>query len=212
METKIYNAMTIFDDNKDNPRLIQWYCPERLKPLANCQELITDYHLCPDEPEILSDLEYRIYNDLLTEEEKKKYLTPLEPDDPEYIEGVNLSKEELELWYNHRYSKDELIRAINGFFTEKEIVALRQYLQEKYGFPLSAEELDFPMSNFLFQSYCIEHWDIDKEPDYILHKDPGFPLYIPVEGFLEKVHVINANITITVENDGQLRFRFDDKT
>ncbi len=209
MEMKICNAMTIFEDNKDDPRIIQWYCPERLKPLANCQELITDYHLCPDEPAILSDLEYRIYNDLLTEEEKEKYLTFLDPDDPEYIEGVNLSKEEVELWYNHRYSKDELIRAINGFFTEKEIEALRQYLQEKYGFPLSAEVLDFPMSNFLFQSYCIEHWNNEKAPDYYLHEDPNFPLIIPVEGCLEKVHVINVNITL--EKNGQLRFKFDDK-
>lgn len=211
METKIYNAMTIFEDNKDDPRLIHWYCPERLKPLADCQELLTDYHLCPDEPPVLSDFEYKVYHDLLTEEEKEKYLTPLEPDDPEYIEGINISKEEVELWYNHRYSKDELVRAINGFFTKKEIEALRQYLQEKYGFPLSAGEMDFPMNNFLFKSYCIEHWDIDKEPDYILHEDPDFPLNIPVEGFLSKVHVINADITITVESDGQLRFKFDDR-
>ena len=209
METKIYSAMTIFEDKKDDPRLIHWYCPERLKPLANCQELITDYHLCPDEPPILSDLEYRIYNDLLTEEVKEKYLTPLEPDDPEYLEGFNLSKEEVELWYNHRYSKDELIRAINGFFTETEIEALRQYLQEKYGFPLSAGELDFPMRNFLFQSYCLEHWNSDKEPNYFLHEDPGFPLPIPVEGSLVEVHMINVNITM--EESGQLKFRFEDE-
>ncbi len=119
METKIYNAMTIFEDNKDNPRLIHWYCPERLKPLANCQELITDYHLCPDEPSFLSEFEYKVCCDLLTEEEKAKYLTPLEPDDPEYLEGVDLSKEEVELWYNHRYSKDELVRAINEFLPKK---------------------------------------------------------------------------------------------
>jgi len=68
------------------------------------------------------------------------------------------------------------------------------------------------MNNFLFRSYCTEHWNTDKEPDYILHEYPDFPLNIPVEGFLEKVHVINADITITMENDGQLRFRFDDKT
>ncbi len=73
MQSKFYCAMTRFEKNKDKPRIIHWYCPERLKPLANCQELITDYHLCPDDPQILSDLEYRIYHNLLTKEEIVKY-------------------------------------------------------------------------------------------------------------------------------------------
>ena len=210
MQLKLYWAITHFGKDSDKPRMIHWYCPERLKPLADGRELIDDYHLCPDEPIVLSNFEYKAYYDLFTEEERKRLLTPLDPDDPDYMEGVDLSKEEIEIWYNYRYSKDELTRAINELFTEKETEILKQYLQEKYGFSLDAMEVDFPMSNFCLRGYCREAWNSDEEPDYILHEDPDFPLPIPVEGSLEDVHVINVNITL--EESGQLKFRFEDDT
>ncbi len=209
MQVKLYWAMTHFEKVSNKPWLIHWYCPERLKPLADCQKLISDYDLCPEEPIILSGFEYKAYYDLFTKEERKRLLTPLDPDDPDYIEGVDLSKEEIEVWYNYRHSKDELTRAINELFTEKEIELLKQYLQEKYGFSLDAIEVDFPMSNFCLKGYCREAWNNDKEPDYILHEDPDFPLSIPVEGGLEEVHMINVNITM--KESGQLRFRFENE-
>jgi len=111
------------------------------------------------------------------------------------------------VWYKYRYSKDELIRAINELFTKKEIELLKQYLQGEYGFSLDAIEVDFPMSNFCLKGYCREAWNSDKEPDYILQVDPDFPLSIPVEGSFEVVHTIN--VSITMEESMQLRFRFE---
>ncbi len=208
MTHKLYQALTHMENYSDKPRLIQWYYPERLKPLANCQQLISDYYLCPDEPSVLSELEFKIYHGLLTQEEQKNFLTLLEPDDPEYLEGVNLSKEELELWKNHRYTKNELTRAINEFFTVREVKVLKQYLEHNFELPLCTKEIVFPMSNFCFKGYCRESWNSNIEPDYILHEDPGFPLDIPVEGIIMDINIVNVNITM--QDNGKLKFRYSD--
>jgi hypothetical protein len=64
MQVKIYSAMTFIKKDSDKLRIINWYCPERLKPLIDCQAYISDYHLCPDEPVVLNDFEYRVHYDL----------------------------------------------------------------------------------------------------------------------------------------------------
>ncbi len=135
-------------------------------------------------------------------------LTPLKPGDSGYIEGIDLTKEEVDIWDNYRYTKDEIHRAVNEFFSSEESDLLIQYLAEKHNFKVKLLELDYPMNNAMFKGHCQEIWNCDREPDYRLHEDSDFPLAVPVEGYIKAVGVIKANITS--DENGKLRFQFED--
>ncbi len=184
----LYQLTTIRKDDKDQNTIIYWYCPERLKPVMPYEEVLEDFHLYPDEPHELSELEMKIYYGLLKDHEREQ-LTELDEYSPDYIPGLDLKQEEVDFYKNFRYTKDEARRSVNEFFSLNEVKLLSEYLKTKYCFGLESEKIVIPVNNVLFYTYCREPWTSDKVPDFVLHDDPHFPLDMPVEGLIDPDHL-----------------------
>lgn len=198
----LYWGLTKLEHNEKGEKIIYWYCPERIKPVAPYDQIVEDFHSYPDEPTQLTEFEQKLYYDTFTEEERKLLLTDLEKDSPDYIEGLDLKKEEVEFFKNFCYSKDEARRCVNEFFTEEEIDLLESYLAQEYGFRLEKMEITCPLDKFELASHCRDPWDCEEEADYLLHYDPNFLLDIPVEGIIEQVYKIEVYI-----KDGRMHFK-----
>ncbi len=198
----LYWGLTELEINEKGKKIIYWYCPERIKPAIPHDQKIKDFHSYPDYPAQLTEFEQKLYYDSFTEEERELLLTDLEKDSPDYVEGLDLKKEEVEFFKNFCYSKDEARRCVNEFFTGEEIDLLESYLAQKYGFKLKKMEITCPIDKCELVSCCRDLWDCEEEPDYLLQEDPGFPLDIPVEGIIEQVYKIEVFI-----KDGRMHFK-----
>lgn len=197
----LYQPFTQLKRTKKQRWCIWWYCLERVQPVAPYEQILEDFHLYPEEPRELTELEQKIQEGAFTEEERELFLTDLDESYPEHLQGLDLKKEEVDFFANFRYAKDEARRGVNELFTRKEVEVLEEYLRRKYGYTLVIKDIRCPIDNIDFQGYCRDPWDCDDEADFLLHEDPDFPLGIPAAGFIKPVQIIRARM-----KNGRLTF------
>jgi hypothetical protein len=124
----LYQALTKLERDEKEEKIVVWYCPERVKPVAPYEQVLKDFHLYPDEPVELTEFEKKIRYDSFTKEERELLLTDIDEESLDYVNGLDMKKEEVEFFKNFRYSKDETRRCINEFFNRSEVEMLQEYL------------------------------------------------------------------------------------